>query len=285
MRIALLQSVSSALNPDTNFDALMVAAERAAAAGAQVLITPELFATGYVPEQLGAWLAREKIAGFAERFAAIARASGIAIVGSYPAARAVTRSTTSAAGDDSETDYEIRAGLWDDAGKKLVEYAKVHLWSASEHAVFQPANALSEIVVLHGRRVALQICYDIEFAEPARALASRGAEILFVPTAIDAGGRYVAETIVPARAAENGIYVAYVNHASLTGDVSDFLGGSVAVGPEGVRLAQAAAAPEMLIVDVPESGRVADSADYLGDRRPEVYAAWEADSRAAQEGR
>lgn len=274
MRIALLQSVSSALNPEENFDSLMVAADRAAAAGAQVLVTPELFATGYVPEQLTGWLTREKIPGFPERFAAIARAAGIAIVGSYPAARPASKGT--------EPEYEIRAALWDDAGELVTEYAKVHLWSAAEHAVFRPANALSEVVLFRGRRVALQICYDIEFPEPARALARRGAEIIFVPTAIDAASRYVAETLVPARAAENGIYVAYVNHASLTGEAGDFLGGSVAVGPEGVRLAQAASAPEMLIVDVPESGQAADSADYLGDRRPELYATWDAELGTAE---
>lgn len=55
--------------------------------------------------------------------------------------------------------------------------------------------------------------YDIEFPEPARVLAEAGAEVILVPTAIDHGGSYVPEVLVRARAAENGITIAYANHA------------------------------------------------------------------------
>ena len=89
--------------------------------------------------------------------------------------------------------------------------------------------------------------------------ADVGAEVILVPTAIDHGGSYVPEVLVRARAAENGITIAYANHAGSEGRI---------LGKAGRRL-------ELMIADVPETIPDPDSADYyLGDRRPDVYLNW-----------
>lgn len=58
-------------------------------------------------------------------------------------------------------------------------------------------------------KVAIQICYDVEFPELARLAAEKGAEILFVPFCTDERAGYLrVRTCAQARAIENQIYVA-----------------------------------------------------------------------------
>ena len=265
MRIALLQAAAIPLDPEANLAAIREAAARARDGGAELLLTPELYVSGYAPVELAGWLTPERVAGFPGAIAAIARDTGIALAVGYPQARA-------------DGSFAIAAGLWDAAGEALLSYEKVHLWGAEEPLAFTPSAAAPRVVDWRGRRVAFQICYDIEFPEPARFAAVHGADLLLVPTAIDSDSAYVPEVLVRARAAENRIVLAYADHA---GGV--FAGLSVVAGVEGEVLGRAGAGPELLIVEVPdpEGSRptghpesAGAGAQYLLDRRPEVYADW-----------
>jgi predicted amidohydrolase len=58
-------------------------------------------------------------------------------------------------------------------------------------------------------RIALLVCYDVEFPEAARVLAEGGAQILFVPSCTDERqGFFRVRYCAQARAIENQIYVA-----------------------------------------------------------------------------
>lgn len=57
-------------------------------------------------------------------------------------------------------------------------YRKTHLWP-DERNLVQPGDRLSTCL-WRGTRIGLLICYDIEFPEPARALASMGADLLLI---------------------------------------------------------------------------------------------------------
>ncbi|WP_336660652.1 nitrilase-related carbon-nitrogen hydrolase [Leucobacter sp. USHLN153] len=263
MRIALLQTSAEPLNPEANLAAIRDAAERARAAGAELLLTPELFVSGYAPVELADWLTPERIADFPEALSAIARETGIAVAAGFPLARP----------DES---YAIAAGLWDAAGDEVLRYEKVHLWGADERLAFTPSSTPPRVAEWNGRRVAFQICYDIEFPEPARFAAAQGADLLLVPTAIDGDSAYVPEVLVRARAAENRIVVAYADHSG-----GIFAGLSIVAGFEGAVLASAGTEAELLVADLPdpepsdlERPSVGAGAMYLQDHRPEVYAAW-----------
>lgn len=263
MRIALLQASATPLDPEANLAAIRTAATDAKRAGAELLLTPELFVTGYAPAELAEWLSAERVENIPSALASIARETGVAIAAGFPLAR-------------EDGTFAIAAGLWDAAGDDVLRYEKVHLWGADERLAFTPAADPPRIADWNGRRVAFQICYDIEFPEPARFAAANGADLLLVPTAIDGDSAYVPELLVRARAAENRIVVAYADHAG-----GIFAGLSVVAGFEGAVLGASGADPELLIVDVPDPeasdpGRpsVGAGALYLQDRRPEVYAGW-----------
>ncbi|MBC9936876.1 MULTISPECIES: nitrilase-related carbon-nitrogen hydrolase [unclassified Leucobacter] len=260
MRIALLQASSSPLDVDTNLGALRAGAAEAVAAGAELILAPELFVTGHVPLLLADWLTQDRVADIPERIALIAAEQGIAVATGFPDLH-------------PEGGFTISAGLWSASGEEVLRYAKVHLWG-DEPGAFTASTVAPRVADWNGRRVAFQICYDIEFPEPARFLAAQGADLLLVPTAIEAGSEYVPMTTVPSRAAENALVVAYADHA-FHADLP-FAGLSTVAGREGRVLGRAGAGVELLVADIPDPAPVlAGEADYLRDRRPELYREWD----------
>ncbi|MBL3699646.1 nitrilase-related carbon-nitrogen hydrolase [Leucobacter luti] len=266
MRIALLQAAATPLDVAANLATLRESAATARDEGAALILTPELFVSGYAPRELAEWLTPERVAGIPADVAGIARDTGIAVAASFPLARA-------------DGTFAIAAGLWDAAGTEVLRYEKVHLWGSDERLAFTPGAAAPGVAEWSGRQVGFQICYDIEFPEPARTLAARGADLLLVPTAIDGTSSYVPELLIRARAAENALVVAYADHPASAADGADpadsFAGLSTVAGREGRVLAAAGAAAELLFAELPEVGPIrSGQADYLADRRPELYASW-----------
>lgn len=266
MKIALLQAAATPLDPAANLAALREAAATARAAGAELILTPELFLSGYAPRELAEWLTPERVVGIPDATAAIARDAGIAVAASFPLARA-------------DGTFAIAAELWDASGASVLRYEKVHLWGELEPLAFTPSTSAPAVAAWNGRSVGFQICYDIEFPEPARALAARGVDLLLVPTAIDGHSAYVPELLIRARAAENALVVAYADHAGQAepsaDPAADFTGLSTVAGREGRVLAVAGRTAELLLAELPDVTPVAaGEANYLRDRRPDVYASW-----------
>lgn len=76
-----------------------------------------------------------------------------------------------------------------------------------EHWNMRPGQGLTVFDTPHGR-IAIQVCYDVEFPEPTRLLTLAGAEILFVPYSTDdRKGHNRVSFCARARAIENAIYV------------------------------------------------------------------------------
>lgn len=266
MRIALLQAAATPLDLDANLSTLRASAGSARAEGAELILTPELFVSGYAPRELADWLTPDRVAGIPQAVSAIAREAGIAVAASFPLAR-------------EDGTFSVAAGLWGAAGDEVLVYEKVHLWGEVEPLAFTPSEQAPATAVWNGRRVGFQICYDIEFPEPARELAARGVDLLLVPTAIDGHSTYVPELLVRARAAENAMVVAYADHPAAPGQGSDpaagFTGLSTVAGREGRVLAVAGREAELLLADLPDVAPIAaGEADYLSDRRPDLYARW-----------
>ncbi|MBK0421548.1 nitrilase [Leucobacter sp. CSA2] len=266
MRIALLQGEALPLDVDANLRAVAEAAGAAREHGAELLLTPELWVSGYAPRELAEWLTPERVASIPSDIAEMAADQGIAIAASFPFAR-------------SDGSYAIAAGLWDRRGAEVLRYEKVHLWGADEPLAFSPSAARPEVAEWNGRTVGFQICYDIEFPEPTRGLAERGADLILVPTAIDGFSDYVPAVTVRSRAAENALVVAYADHAAKRDRGDDpgetFAGLSTVAGREGIVLALAGREAELLLADIPDVAPVpAGQADYLSDRRPDLYSSW-----------
>lgn len=260
MRIAALQCAPR----DQDIGAALAFLERqavhAADSGARLLVTPEMYLTGY---NIGAEQARalaETQDGPALRAAAeIAQRQNISLVFGFPELA------------DDGTVYNA-VQLINREGSPLATYRKAHLFGDVDRSQFSAGSALSAIHDLDGWRVGLAICYDIEFPELVRGLAVAGAEAVLCPTANMQPFESVPTRLVPARAEENAVFLTYANYCGSEGDFA-YCGLSCICAPDGSDLARAGRDEEIIVADLTKETLTATRkiATHLRDRRPDLY--------------
>jgi 5-aminopentanamidase len=262
LRLALRQGPAGAPRTvDDGLAALERAAREAAAGGARLLVTPELSLTGYDPRGGIAARAEPADGPSARAVADIAAAHGLAVVYGYPEL------------DPGTGELYNSAALVGPDGALLASYRKTHLYGGHEKLCFTPGDRLVVQAELDGVRLGLLVCYDVEFPEAVRAHALAGTELLVVPTALMRPYDIVAETLVPARAWENQLYVAYADRTGPEGEF-DFAGLSCLAAPDGTVPLRAGRDAALLLgeadTELLHASRTHNG--YLDDRRPELYA-------------
>ncbi|MGZ3098035.1 carbon-nitrogen hydrolase family protein [Streptomyces sp. H62] len=258
MRTALLQSSGRPGSTAENLKVLDEAARRAAAAGSGLLVTAELFLTGYAIGDAIAALAEPADGDAADAVAEIAGRHGLAVAYGYP----------ERAGADVFNSVQLISA----DGTRLANYRKTHLFGCFEREHFTPGEKSVVQAQLDGVTVGLMICYDVEFPENVRAHALAGTDLLLVPTAQMHPFQFVAESVVPVRAFENQMYVAYVNRVGQEGEF-EFVGLSALAGPDGTVRGRAGRVEELVLADVDPVLLAAsrEANPYLKDRRPGLY--------------
>src|SRR6185312_2455263 len=130
------------------------------------------------------------------------------------------------------------AALVDASGTRAV-YRKAHLWD-SEKLVFTPGDAALPTVDTEVGRVAVMVCYDLEFPEWTRLAALDGADLIAAPVNWPGyrwpEGERPAEVVkAQAAAAANGVFVAVADRCRTERGVS-WISGSLIASPEGYML-------------------------------------------------
>ncbi|MQQ08035.1 nitrilase [Epibacterium sp. SM1979] len=234
MTLAIYQGSPVMGDPEAALTCLERQLSTASAAGASMLVMPELFLPGYNQPALHKSLAQSLNGDWMQRLRhmMLSKNCGVTIgwaerteAGVFNAATAIDRD-----------------------GNILGHYHKIQLFGDMEKRSFVPGDRYV-IFDLDGIRTALLICYDVEFAQHVHALAAQGVSLILVPTANPTGYEHVPEHLLPARAAEMGISIAYANYCGSEGDLS-FCGQSLLVGPDGRYRAKAGASPALLIADL-----------------------------------
>ncbi|MEW2630619.1 carbon-nitrogen hydrolase family protein [Streptomyces sp. NPDC048389] len=271
LRTALLQSSGRPGSVAENLKVLDEAAGRAAGAGAGLLVCPEMFLTGYAIGDDVPVLAEPADGPGAAAVAEIAVRHGIAVHYGYPE-RAGERSGTGVPPSEGQGVIHNSAQLIDASGDRLANYRKTHLFGAFEERWFTPGDEPVVQAELDGVRIGMLICYDVEFPENVRAHALAGTDLLLVPTALMHPFPFVAESLVPVRAFESQLYIAYANRTGYEGEF-EFTGLSCLAGPDGTARARAGRGEELVIGDVDSVllGASREANPYLRDRRPGLY--------------
>lgn len=257
MKIALYQGPGCLNDVQAGFAHLHAQAHEAKAHGADLLILPEMYLSGY---NIGAAAALAQALPPSDLAPAqeTAKALNIALVFGYP----------ERVGDNVSN----AAVLIGPDGEILLNYRKTHLFGDLDRQMFKHTGTDFPVVSFNGVKIGLLICYDIEFPEPARRLALAGADIILIPTAQMAPYEQVARHVIPTRAYENQVYIAYANHSGAENGLG-YIGLSSICGPDGAVLALAGTGEEMLFADTDpahhEAVRQADP--FFKDRRPELY--------------
>jgi predicted amidohydrolase len=255
-RVAAWQCRPGPLDVAGNLRRLDAACATAAGQRADVLITPEMFTSGYAIGRAEAERLAEPAGGPVQAAVAdLARRHGLAIVFGHPERAPEGRA------------YNAATMIGPD-GVVRGRHRKVHLYGDIDREQFAPGPSRPAAFDLDGARVGMLICYDVEFPEAVRQLAIDGARAVAVPTANMTGCQQVQDVLVRARAIENGCAIGYANYCGAD-DVFSYGGRSLICGPDGTVLAEASAAgEELLVADLP--GEFTGT-PYLADRRPDVY--------------
>jgi 5-aminopentanamidase len=254
-RVAAWQCQPGSFDVEGNLRRLDDACAAAAAQRAQVLVTPEMFTSGYAITRAGAErLAEDRGGPTEDAVAQLARRHGLAIVYGHPERAPGGRA------------YNAATMIGPD-GVVRGRHRKVHLYGDVDQGQFVVNGERPAAFDFDGARVGLLICYDVEFPESVRSLAVGGARTVLVPTANMTGCEEVQEILVRARACENNVGLVYANYCGAD-DGFEYNGLSMICGPRGEVLAQADAKTEQLVIaDLPGES----TGTYLADRRADLY--------------
>lgn len=245
MRLGIYQCAAGAVDSRTRLADL-----RTRAAGLDLLVCPELFLSGYRAE--AATMAEPQDGPFGQAVAAIAQEAGTAIAYGYPER-------------DGAHVYNA-AALYDAQGRRIANHRKSLMAPGSfEDAAFARGTGIT-FADLAGWRVAMIICYEVEFPEILRRAAMAGAELIIVPTALGADWGVVAEHVVPTRAFENGVWMVYADQAGAA-DGLRFYGGSRVAAPDGTCPAVAPRDPALITAEIDRAtvARLQARLPYLKD--------------------
>lgn len=266
VKISFAQIASKPGDIKANLDKLSDYAQLASKGNAKILITPELFLTGYTvkPASKLRDLAipiqqNQRQHHVIDRIASISMRYNIDIIIGLP--------------ERFTDNICYNTAVWmSNKGKIRYIYRKTHLWGKFEHSIFTPypkdISSPYKIINCFGMNFGVLICYDVEFVEPARILSLKGADCILVLTACPGNENHILNTIVPSRAVENSLHIVYCNFPK------PFCGGSCCVAPNGKKIANAGYTDDALLfatIDNEKFRELRERNNYLDDRRAELY--------------
>lgn len=233
MRVALVQTDISWNSPRKNVENFNVFLEQAQFAGAELVVFPEMFNTGFSfptgdlareAQELGCTFLEEK-----------SHQTGMCLVASMPKV---------IEGDERPFNTTYVYGAEGLRG----EYSKIHLISAlGEDKVYQGGK--TPLTIQIGEfRVSFFICYDLRFPHIFSAIAEQ-TDLYVVVANWPASRQTHWETLLAARAIENQAYVAGVNRVGQGGGL-DFRGGTTIISPKGELVASVNDEQKIIVADL-----------------------------------
>jgi predicted amidohydrolase len=204
--------------------------------GTDIVCFPELFTTGYNLELIGEkfYELAEKIPGpTTDLLAEKAQEKNLAILGNI---------VEKESGNDSrlfDTAFAI-----DREGRLVGKYRKYYLYPP-ERRLFHPGKDIS-VVDLGVARGGMAICFDHAFPELFRVLGVKGAQFVFIPSAVPVGYEYLLNLRTRARAQDNQFFVLAANRVGTEAEVQ-YCGSSKIVDPKGEVLVEASGHEEQII--------------------------------------
>jgi predicted amidohydrolase len=222
IKIALAQMSSKRENKTANLQTISNITAKAKVQGADLVVFPELFLTGYVVRDQIYELA-ETIPGMStEKVAQIAKENKIYVIFGMPELSEKTKATI--------FNTAVFVGPEGLIGKYRKMYLPTHsVFEEKRH--FRPGYQAATFNTPIGK-IGLCICYDIFFPEVTRLTRLQGAQLIICISASPAVRRSYFEILTAARALENTAFLAYVNLVGIE-DGLQFWGGSRLVTPTG----------------------------------------------------
>jgi omega-amidase len=232
--------------------------KEAARRGAQLVVFPELWSTGYDLKRAAQYATAVDQGLFAE-IAGLARQHKIAIAGSQLSQMGEGR-------------YGNTAVYFDPNGENLGTYSKVHLFGPMQEIEYLSAGNSLTVVDTGWGKAGLAICYDLRFPELFRAYALAGVQALILVAEWPRPRLAHWRTLLRARAIENQMFIIACNRVGKTGSTA-FFGHSCLLDPCGEVIIEAGDGAGLYTADLEmdQLTAVRESMPVFADRRPEVY--------------
>ena len=190
-RVAVLQMRSVSREYESNIKTIIKFMAEAKQEGADILLLPECFITGYdLTIDNDSAMTEGDLSPLCEQAGKL----GIGLV-----ATALSK---------GERHPQNAAFVIGKDGKILMKYAKVHTCDFADEKVLEPGTEF-KVCDFDGVKIGIMICYDREYPESARILMLKGAEIILVPN--DCGSMHPRLQALSTRAYENMCGVAMAN--------------------------------------------------------------------------
>jgi nitrilase/cyanide hydratase and apolipoprotein N-acyltransferase len=265
MKVAILQmDVKIAHNfadCEQNFIHARELIDRALKCGVDVAVLPEAFNTGFNTAKFKELV--DTNAAHTKKFLSeISQKSGAVLIGGAI---------------NSKRDKIYNSAFIYQNGTEILRYDKIHAFSlAQENEIVSGGDKLGICEIKFKNRavkIGVAVCYDLRFCEIFRALALRGAQIIFVIAQFAQSRIEHFITLVRARAIENQIFICAVNGCGDTGQGESFGGNSMLINPYGEIVARLGKKEVVKIAraDLNEILKFRAKMDFLKDMKPEIY--------------
>lgn len=263
-RIACAQLAPVLGDLGANLEMSTAAIVEAVAAGAQIVVLPELVTSGYL-------------------FADAAEARSAALSADDPAFDRWAAAAGDAVVVAGFCELADDGGLFNsavaiDRGEVIGCYRKTHLWDR-EKLIFTPGDRLPPVLATRYGALAVMVCYDLEFPEVTRAVAVQGAELIAAPVNWPRmprpEGERVGEVITAMSAARtNRVAIAVCDRAGEERG-QQWAEGTVIINADGWVTAEVGSGTGIAIADVDLAAshdkKLTDYVDVLADRRLDLY--------------
>ena len=262
VRLALIQMDCRIKDKEYNINKAMQSLDKLQG-NVDIACFPEFFTTGWSPDLIGDdfYDLAETVPGeTTDRMAERARDCGVAVIGNIVEKDPFCEEIL------YDTSFVVnREGSW--VGK----YRKYYLYPV-EHRYFKAGTELP-VFELGSTRIGIAICYDHAFPELFRVFALKGAQIVFILSAVPTGYEYLLNLRAQARAQDNQVFIAHVNRIGKEGAI-EYCGLSKVVNPKGEIIAEASPDEEESLhatVDLALSAKEKRQERVLKSLRPEIY--------------
>jgi predicted amidohydrolase len=229
---------------------------------ADLIVFPELFATGYTFTSI------EEVAGLSENVDDT--------TSRYLCQKSIDTGAMIVAGFiEREGDSYYNSSLIVSAGKILGTYRKLHLFN-KEKLFFTPGNSPLKVYDINGCKIGVMICFDWIFPEVSRILALQGTQVIAHPANIVMPW---CQQAMQTRCIENRIFAVTANRVGTEKrgeEENRFTGGSQITSCDGEVLSFASAdSPCLDLIDIDparaDNKMINPYNDVIRDRRPGFY--------------
>jgi predicted amidohydrolase len=267
MKIAVVQ-MPVLEDEQANMQKAVASIRQAAAAGADLVVLPEMFCCPYETTRFPRYAEAEGGPKWSLMARAAAENNLYLVAGSMPEV------------DESRHVYNT-AYVFDRQGKQIGKHRKIHLFDISvtggqhfqESDTLTPGNQIT-LFDTESCRIGLVICYDFRFPELSRLLVDRGAKVIIVPGAFNmTTGPAHWDLLFRARAVDNQVFTVGAAPARQAGASYVSYGHSIIVSPWGdiVRRLDEREGLAVADLDLDQVDKIRRELPLLAHRRPDVY--------------